>query len=276
MQIEVTREMLSGMFLPRPEDGHKGTFGHALLIAGKYGMAGASILAAQACMRTGVGKLTVHIPERNNDIIQMSVPEAIVEHDKTSQRCFACATDIDVYQAVGIGPGLGTNDETAQALYAQLRLIASKSQVNATSAAFGLVLDADAINLFSMHPEWVSVIPGKTILTPHPGEYQRMVDAGITFEDFILVLKGHPTHIYWQGEECICPWGNNGMGTAGSGDVLTGIILGLLAQGYEPVDAAILGVSLHAISGDIAAGELGCHSVIASDLIRYLPRAFLL
>lgn len=249
---------------PRPADGHKGTFGHALLVSGKYGMAGAAVLAARACLRSGVGKVSVAVPQRNNDILQIAVPEAILVHDRHAER-FTTPIATDSYQAVAIGPGLGTADDTAQALHAQLLLCQGKP----------LVLDADALNILSLHPEWAADIPGGTILTPHEGELRRLTAAGIDTGRFVLVHKGHPTQIIADGQTWLCPWGNDGMATAGSGDVLTGIIAGLLAQGYPPCDAALLGVSLHALSGDAATAALGAHSVTASDLIAHLPEAFL-
>lgn len=242
----------------RPADGHKGTFGHALIIAGKYGMAGASILAAQSCLRSGVGKVTVCCPKKNNDILQISVPEAILLHDP-SDTCYTTPINTDCYDAIAIGPGLGTEPQTAKALETQLQMCTAP-----------LVIDADALNIISLHPEMQRFIPAGTILTPHEGELHRLKDANIDLSPFIVVHKGHPTKIGdWQ-----CPYGNDGMATAGSGDVLTGIICGLLAQGYSPLSAAQLGVTLHALAGDIAAEELGHHSLIASDIITHLPQAF--
>ena len=253
-------------------DGHKGTFGHALLVAGSYGMAGAGILAGRSCMRSGVGKLTVHIPQKNNDIMQVALPEAILHHDKDDKRwtCSPFESCLpNKYSAIGIGPGIGTGQETSEALHRMLEAMAGTS--------IPLVLDADALNILAQNPGWFSLLSTGTIITPHPLEYRRLVEAGVCMDNVILVLKGHPTTITISGNPSAqyqCPYGNNGMGTAGSGDVLTGIILGLLAQGYPPRDAALLGVGLHALSGDLAASELGQHSLIASDQIKYLHKAF--
>ena len=257
---------LQRLWRTRPADGHKGTFGHALIISGKYGMAGTSVLAARSCLRSGVGKVSVGIPRRNNDILQIAVPEAILVHDANEER-FTTPIAPAPYDAIAIGPGLGTADDTAEALHQQLLLCKSAADVP-------LVLDADALNILSQHPEWAGDIPDDTILTPHGGEYRRLTDAGIDLSRFILVRKGHPTHIVTCDDEYVCPWGNDGMATAGSGDVLTGIIAGLLVQGYAPLDAALLGVSLHALAGDAATAVLGSHSVIASDIINHLPAAF--
>ena len=252
-------------------------------------MAGASVLAARACMRSGVGKLTVHIPRRNNDILQISIPEAIIQHDR-SDTMFTEASDLSAYDALAVGPGLGTDETTANAVFEQLE-IAQRMDVPT-------VVDADALNILSQHPDWWSVMPERTIITPHPGELKRLTDAGISTDNVVLVKKGHPTTIIGNrelrnketkkpsgtlepsetlkhAETFICPYGNCGMATAGSGDVLTGIILGLLAQGYSTHDAAVLGVSLHALSGDLATKALGCHSMIASDIIEHLGEAFM-
>ena len=263
---------LHSILRPRPAEGHKGTFGHALLVAGSYGMAGAGILAGRGCMRSGVGKLTVHNPQRNNDIMQTALPEAILHHDEDDMRWTSMPVDTapgTAYNAIGIGPGIGTGQETSDALHRFLESMAG--------CHVPMVLDADALNILSLHPDWLALLPQGTIITPHPLEYRRLVEAGACMDNVILVLKGHPTTITIPGDtpaQYVCPYGNDGMGTAGSGDVLTGIILGLLAQGYPPRDAAILGVSLHAISGDIASEALGRHSLIASDLTDYLPQAF--
>lgn len=270
--MSITIPFLQSILRPRPVDGHKGTFGHALLVAGSYGMAGAGILAGRSCMRSGVGKLTVHIPQKNNDIMQVALPEAILHHDKDDKRWTAMPLDASVpipYNAIGIGPGIGTGQETSDALHRFLESMAG--------CHVPMVLDADALNILSLHPDWLALLPQGTIITPHPLEYRRLEEAGACMDNVILVLKGHPTTITIPGDtpaQYVCPYGNDGMGTAGSGDVLTGIILGLLAQGYPPRDAAILGVSLHAISGDIASEALGRHSLIASDLTDYLPQAF--
>lgn len=272
MPNAITIEMLKSLLRSRPEEGHKGTFGHALLVAGSYGMAGAGILAGRACMRSGVGKLTVHIPRCNNDIMQISLPEAILHHDTSEVRWtslpFAKSENV-AYNAIGIGPGIGTGEATAEALHQLLCVLGSTEMP--------MVVDADALNILAEHPEWFNLLPEGTIITPHPLEYRRLVEAGIEMGNVTLVLKGHHTTItlpHHSAPSYLCPWGNNGMGTAGSGDVLTGIILGLLAQGYSTTEAAAMGVSLHALSGDIAAEELGQHSLIASDLIGNMYKAF--
>ncbi|MBO4906915.1 MAG: NAD(P)H-hydrate dehydratase [Bacteroidaceae bacterium] len=256
---------------------HKGTAGHALLVAGKRGMAGAAILASRAALRAGLGKLTLHTPFSNLDIIQTSVPEAIVSMDIDSN-VVTEAQDATSFQAVGIGPGLGTDRCTAVALHGYL-----KQQLGP------MVLDADALNLLADNREWLADLPHDTILTPHPREFDRLTSSfsddsyerlnrarsfAINYHCF-LVLKGHYTQLCTPtGTVIFNTTGNAGMATAGSGDVLTGIILGLLAQGYLPAEAAQLGVYLHGLAGDLAAKALGEASLIASDIIAYLPAAF--
>ena len=255
---------------------HKGKMGNALIIAGSYGMGGASVLATKACLRAGAGKVTVHTPKRNNVIMQISVPEAIIQFDR-EETTFSEAVDTEDFNAVGIGPGLGTSEQTAIAIIAQLR----RTQCP-------LVADADAINILANHRAWLQQLPKGIILTPHPKEfdrleghcadsYERLMKARYLAERLqgYVILKGHNTSLCLpDGHIMFNTTGNAGMATAGSGDVLTGIITGLLARGYKQEDACVVGMYLHGLAGDIAARELGEESVIASDLIQYLPYAF--
>ncbi len=255
---------------------HKGQMGHALLIAGSYCMAGAAILAAKACLRAGVGKVTVNTPRRNIPILQTAVPEAIIRAGN-EETIFAEAIDTEDYQSLGIGPGLGQSEQTAIAMIAQLR-----------RAQCPVVADADAINILSNHRSWVQQLPQDIILTPHPKEfdkleghcadsYERLTKARNLADRLhgYVIVKGHYTAICMpDGHIAFNPTGNAGMATAGSGDVLTGIITGLLARGYKPQDACLLGVYLHGLAGDLAAHELGEESLVASDIIDYLPKAF--
>jgi NAD(P)H-hydrate epimerase len=262
--------------LKRDPFAHKGKMGNALIIAGSYGMGGASVLATKACLRSGAGKVTVHTPKRNNLIMQISVPEAIIHFDK-EETTFSEAVDTEDFNAVGIGPGLGTSEQTAIAIIAQLR----RTQCP-------IVADADAINILSNHRAWLQQLPKGIILTPHPKEFDRLEgnctdsyerlmkarDLAQRIQGYVL-LKGHNTSLCLpDGHIIFNTTGNAGMATAGSGDVLTGIITGLLARGYKQEDACVVGMYLHGLAGDIAARELGEESVIASDLIQYLPYAF--
>ena len=262
--------------LKRDPFAHKGKMGNALIIAGSYGMGGAAVLATKACLRAGAGKVTVHTPKRNNLIIQISVPEAIIQFDK-EETTFSEAVETEDFNAVGIGPGLGTNEQTAIAIIAQLR----RTQCP-------LVADADAINILANHRAWIQQLPKGIILTPHPKEFDRLEgnctdsyerlmkarDLAQRIHGYVL-LKGHNTSLCLpDGHIIFNSTGNAGMATAGSGDVLTGIITGLLARGYKQEDACVVGMYLHGLAGDIATRELGEESVIASDIIQYLPNAF--
>jgi len=262
--------------LPRSPYAHKGQMGNALLIAGSYCMAGAAVLAAKACLRSGVGKLTVSSPKRNIPVLQQAVPEAVIKTG-TEETIFAESIDTEEYNALGIGPGLGQSEQTAIALIAQLR----RTQCP-------MIADADAINILANHRAWIQQLPKGIILTPHPKEfdrleghsadsYERLTKACNLAERLqgIVILKGHYTAICMaDGHVMFNPTGNAGMATAGSGDVLTGIITGLLARGYQPKEACMVGVYLHGLAGDLAAAELGEESLLASDIIQYLPRAF--
>lgn len=264
------------MLRKRSPFAHKGSMGHGLLIAGSYGMAGAAILAAKAALRSGLGKVTVHTPEKNNDILQISVPEAILRHDNDEYR-FTMPCNPDHYQAVAIGPGIGTAKETAMALIEQIR----RTQVP-------LVLDADALNILGEHRSWIQHLPINSILTPHLKEMDRMNGDCIesferlnkardlaTRQHIYIILKGAWTAVICPtGDIYFNPTGNPGMATAGSGDVLTGIILGLLSQGYSQAEACRMGVYLHGLAGDLAADKLSEESLCASDIIKYLPKAF--
>lgn len=265
------------LLLKRNEFAHKGEMGHALLLAGCHGMAGAAILAARACLRAGSGKVTVRTARRNNDIMQISVPEAIVSADKEDHH-ISEALPMEDYDAVGIGPGIGTNEHTAIAIITQIR----RSQVP-------IVLDADALNILASHRAWLQQLPPGVIMTPHPKEMERMAgnrfsnsyerlckaqDMAEQLKAYIL-LKGKYTALCTpDGNIIFNSTGNAGMATAGSGDVLTGIITGLLARGYQKGDACLLGMYLHGLAGDLAARELGEESLMASDIIAFLPKAF--
>ena len=255
---------------------HKGSMGHALLVAGSRGMAGAAMLAAKACLRTGVGKVTVHTPACNTLPLQIGVPEVVLDVDSDTN-VVSEAVDTDCFKAMGIGPGLGTNENTAIAVIGQMR-----------RAQCPIVVDADALNILAAHKAWLQQIPVGAILTPHIGEFDRL--EGVSTDSYerlskamllaerqhaYIVLKGHYTAIITPGGRVLfSPTGNPGMATAGSGDVLTGIITALLARGYTQGEACAIGTYLHGLAGDIAARSLGEESLIASDIINSLPMAF--
>ena len=255
---------------------HKGSMGHALLVAGSRGMAGAAMLAAKACLRTGVGKVTVHTPACNTLPLQIGVPDVVLDVDSDTN-VVSEAVDTDCFKAMGIGPGLGTNENTAIAVIGQMR-----------RAQCPIVVDADALNILAAHKAWLQQIPVGAILTPHIGEFDRL--EGVSTDSYerlskamllaerqhaYIVLKGHYTAIITPGGRVLfSPTGNPGMATAGSGDVLTGIITALLARGYTQGEACAIGTYLHGLAGDIAARSLGEESLIASDIINSLPMAF--
>jgi NAD(P)H-hydrate epimerase len=274
----LSESQISPLRKPRSPIGHKGTFGHALLIAGKYGMAGAAILAAKACLRSGVGKVTVHTPQRNNDILQISVPEAILSHDADASCFTQPLDDLSGYQALGIGPGLGTSSSTALAVLEQVQL-----------AGLPLVVDADALNILAAHHHALHLLPKGAILTPHLGEFKRLGNRSVNHFTALsearemavtlgiyIILKGRHTAICTpEGKTFFNATGNSGMATAGSGDVLTGILTSLLAQGYDALHACLYGVWLHGLAGDLAAAELSPEALTATDIIEYLPKAIL-
>ena len=265
------------IFKKRSRFSHKGTYGHALLIAGSYGMTGAAILAARACLRSGAGLVTSHIPLSGYPIMQVAVPEVICRIDKSPHYFTGCSVD-ENYTSVGIGPGIGTAPETVAAFASLLETISQP-----------LVVDADALNILAGHPELHALLPENTILTPHPKEFDRI--AGESTNGFnrnlragklavenklFIVLKGAYTAVLLPDGRCFFnSTGNPGMATGGSGDVLTGIVLALLSQGYQPADAALLGTYIHGLAGDLAANENGQQAMIASDIIDNLGKAFL-
>ena len=273
----ITEESLvRSLLMDRNAFAHKGQMGHALIVAGSYCMAGAAVLAAKACLRSGTGKVTVNTPRRNIPILQISVPEAIVQSGN-DETIFTDMVETDDFDAMGIGPGLGQSEQTAVALISQLR-----------RAQCPIVADADALNILANHRAWMQQLPKGIILTPHPKEfdrleghsadsYERLTKARNLAERIqgYVIVKGHYTAICLpDGHIVFNPTGNGGMATAGSGDVLTGIITGLLARGYKQAEACVVGVYLHGLAGDLAAQELGEESLLASDIVNYLPKAF--
>ncbi|MBQ7742454.1 MAG: NAD(P)H-hydrate dehydratase [Bacteroidaceae bacterium] len=259
------------MLKVRDPQGHKGTFGHGLLVAGCKGMAGAAILSARAALRSGMGKLTVHTADFNLPIMQVAVPEAVIETISNGQLSIVNC-QLSMFDALAIGPGLGQSDEARSLL---LNVLQTQPQ--------RLVIDADGLNLLAQMEDWPTLLPKNAVLTPHPMEWQRLTshepDADpcnyAQRHSLYIILKGHATRVYTpQGMVFVNTTGNSGMATAGSGDVLTGILLSLLAQGYSHEDACRLGVWLHGKAGDIAAAQLTEEALIASDIVNHLPAAF--
>jgi hydroxyethylthiazole kinase-like uncharacterized protein yjeF len=255
---------------------HKGSNGHVLLISGSYGKTGATVLSSRAALRAGTGLLTVRVPSCGYVVMQSSVPEAMVLAD-SDDHVITSIPELDSYSAIGVGPGIGQAEATVNAFNALLER--SKKS---------LVIDADALNILATNRNFLHLIPPGTILTPHPKEFERLV--GKWANDFerldkqvalarhlkcVIVLKGAFTSIAApDGKVYFNSTGNPGMATGGTGDVLTGILTSLLGQGYNSVDAALIGVYLHGLSGDLAATDLGFESLMASDIIEYLSQAF--
>jgi hydroxyethylthiazole kinase-like uncharacterized protein yjeF len=275
--IFLTSEIVSKIVHKRAKFSHKGTYGHALLIAGSSGKSGAAILASLSCLRSGAGLLHTHLPKSAVLPLQIVMPEAMISIDP-HEDYYSQMPDIVPFDAIAVGPGIGKEATSVLAL----KLLIQEAKVP-------LVVDADALNILSDNKTWLAFLPKNTILTPHPKEFERLF--GKTRDSFermdvqrsmsvkygiIIILKGSHSCISIPDGSC---WfnstGNPGMATAGSGDVLTGIILGLLAQKYSPVDASILGVFLHGLAGDIAATENGMESLIAGDIVRNIGKAYL-
>ncbi|RFM28335.1 NAD(P)H-hydrate dehydratase [Deminuibacter soli] len=267
---QVTLPLMQSFYKPRQRFAHKGTYGHALLVTGNKGKMGASLMAARACLRSGVGLLTVSTPEWGYPVLQTAVPEAMtIPRDSTAKE------DLSKY-TIGAGPGIGTEKDTL-ALLEQLLQHAQKP----------LVLDADALNLISENQQLLQYIPAGSIISPHPKEFERLF--GKQPDDFarmqraidasrehsiVIILKGHYTLTAFAGRGYFNATGNPGMATGGSGDVLTGILTALLAQQYEPLQAALLGVYIHGLAADLALKNQSMESLLPGDIIEHLGQAF--
>lgn len=287
---KIDKKLASELLRPRPLESHKGIFGHLLLVAGHHGMMGAAVLCAEAALRAGLGKLTAHVPETANIIFQTRLPEAILQFDQQSNQHWASIIEINDYSSIVIGPGLGTDGETQWAFRNVMKQLLDREK---TRTLMPLVLDADALNMLSEDYQLLSFLPAETILTPHLGEMKRLclaLDLPYETQEALLdsaqniatslqihiVLKSHQTHVCTNTGEVfqLDTKGNSGLATAGSGDVLAGLIGGLLAQGYPAKDAALLGVYLHHAAAQECAFRLQPHCMLASDIISCLPQAF--
>ncbi|MEB8330353.1 NAD(P)H-hydrate dehydratase [Flavobacteriaceae bacterium KMM 6897] len=263
-------------YRPREKFSHKGTYGHSLIIGGSYGKIGAVLLASDACLNTGSGLVTAYIPTCGYVPMQTALPEAMVITDINDK----IVTDIqfDVSPTViGLGIGIGQDEITVQALKRFL-------DTNSTP----LVIDADALNIISKNREFLKMIPAQSVITPHPKELERLIgkwqddfeklEKAMAFSmqnDIILVIKGAHTITLFNGKGYINTTGNPGMATAGSGDVLTGMITGLIAQGYDSLRATVFAIYLHGRSGDLAVDQCGYQALTASEIIDFIGDAFL-
>lgn len=272
----IDNNTIEEIYRPRKPFANKGNYGYACLVVGSYGMMGAAVLSARSCLRSGVGKLTCYICKEGYTIMQTAVPEAMCAMFGNS-----FIKDIDNlknFDVIGVGPGIGRHLSHKQLLQKVFK-----------NSEGPVVLDADALNILSSYPAFYKSIPQQSILTPHPKEFERLF--GKSENDFerielalkkakeltiYIVLKGHHTLIATPGGKGFFnSTGNAGMATAGSGDVLTGILTGLLAQKYSSRDACLLGVYLHGLAGDIAAQKLSKEAMVAGDIIDHLGDAFM-
>jgi ADP-dependent NAD(P)H-hydrate dehydratase / NAD(P)H-hydrate epimerase len=263
------------LYIPRDKFSHKGKFGHSLIIGGSYGKIGAVILASKAALSSGAGLVSAYVPKCGYIPLQTSFPEAMVITDVDDEKITAIDFKITPI-VIGFGVGVGTDAKTLDAFERFLKK-------NKTP----LVIDADGINLLAKKPTLLKLLPKQTVLTPHPKELERLI--GVWKDDFdklnkvkalskkynlIIVIKGANTITVFEDKLYINTTGNPGLSTAGTGDVLTGIITGLISQGYNPLVASIFGVYLHGKSADIAVEDYGYQSLIASHVIDYLGEAF--
>jgi len=275
--FQIDNDSISKWIKKRGKHDHKGTFGHALLIAGSYGKIGAAVLSAKAILRTGAGLASVYIPKCGYQILQISLPEAMVLTDQ-NEYSISKTPDLSSYKSIGIGPGLGTDPLTTQVVEEVLK-----------AANIPLVIDADALNIIAENPDFFQLIPQNSILTPHPKEFERLfgkienqferlelqVQKSKELQVFIILKGGYTSISTSDGYIYFSSAGNSGMGTGGSGDVLTGMLTALLAQQYSSLESCLVGVHLHGSAGDLAARDLGQESLMAGDLMEYIGKAYL-
>ena len=274
--MKIIREEFRKRFRSMVKNTHKGIQGHALIVGGSYGKIGSIVLASKACLKTGCGLVTAFIPKCGYEIIQISIPEVMVQTDDYLDHI----TNINLennYQAIGIGMGMGQDADTQRAFHNFLK-----------SNKTHLIIDADGINILSQNLEWLELLPKNTILTPHYKELERLIGKWESEDDklyrvhqlshkynLIIVVKGAPTIVIYHHEIYENTTGNQALATAGSGDVLSGIITSLVAQSYNPLDAAILGVYLHGLTADIGAPKMSYQAFIASDIIENIGNAYI-
>ncbi len=276
-QLMLDRNIIRNIYRPRNAFSHKGNFGHTLLITGSLGKMGAGVLAALACCRSGSGLTTVFIPKCGYTVMQMAVPEAMALIDAEEEYLSGLPEDVEKYDAVGIGPGIGTREETRKMVTFMVRRYKRP-----------LVIDADGLNCIAEQKTLLEKVPPLSILTPHPKEFSRLF--GSFSNDFerieeakrqsrllncIIVLKGHHTLVALPGGmSYFNTSGNAGMAKGGSGDILTGMITSFLAQGYPPDQATLMGVYIHGWAGDVAAREMSLEAMLPGDIINALPAVF--
>ena len=270
MYSQITKEEITSLIKPRQPNSHKGTYGHALLIAGSKGKMGAAVLAAKACLRTGTGLLTVNVPQKERAILQTAIPEAMLMMRQNK-------IEWNKFSALGIGPALGTSLKRLALLKAVLENFSKP-----------LLLDADALTLLAQNKNLWSSIPAGSVITPHPAEFDRMfgpctnhderMKKAITLSTqypWVIILKNYHTLIAADGNVCINTTGNAGLAKGGSGDILSGMVTALLAQGYPSFNAAKIAVYLHGLAADIALKKQSRESLLATDVIECVGEAFM-
>lgn len=270
MKKDLDIVLAKSWYKPRTADSHKGTYGHGFLMAGSKGMMGAAVISSRACLRSGIGLLTIMVPASERNILQQSIPEAMLSFKIPTTK------ELKKYSAVAIGPGIGTEKQAA-----------IKLQEIINGAPQSLILDADALNILSKNNTFLSRLPAHTILTPHVKEFDRIFGTHPSLEarieaamlvakqlNIIIVLKNAVT-IITDGEEIIYnDQPNAGLAKGGSGDMLSGMILAFLAQGYEPLKAAVMGVHIHSAAAQLCLQTQSKESMLASDVIEYIGDAF--
>ena len=270
MYSQITKEEITSLIKPRQPNSHKGTYGHALLIAGSKGKMGAAVLAAKACLRTGTGLLTVNVPQKERAIFQIAIPEAMLMMRQNK-------IEWNKFSALGIGPALGTSLKRLALLKAVLENFSKP-----------LLLDADALTLLAQNKNLWSSIPAGSVITPHPAEFDRMfgpctnhderMKKAITLSTqypWVIILKNYHTLIAADGNVCINTTGNAGLAKGGSGDILSGMVTALLAQGYPSFNTAKIAVYLHGLAADIALKKQSMESLLATDVIECVGEAFM-
>ncbi|MGW9685941.1 NAD(P)H-hydrate dehydratase [Flagellimonas sp. 2504JD1-5] len=272
----VAKPAVLGMYRPRLKFSHKGTYGHSVIVGGSYGKIGAVQLASKACLTMGSGLVTAYVPECGYHSLQTAVPELMVLTDDEDDKIVQIDIPFEP-SVVGIGMGMGTDEETYKAFGEFLKKIPTP-----------IVIDADGLNILSKHPKLLKEVPKQSVLTSHPKELERLI--GIWKDDFeklekaknfaakyncILLIKGAHTMIVDSNKVYVNTTGNPGLATAGSGDVLTGIITGLMAQGYDSLQSAIFGVYLHGLAGDIKASRVGYEALNATGIIDSIGEAYM-
>jgi hydroxyethylthiazole kinase-like uncharacterized protein yjeF len=266
--ITIDKALIKSIYKKRNENSHKGSYGHALLIAGSKNKMGAALIASKACLRSGTGLLTVSIPEEERNTLNTFLPEAMLSFRDNH-------IDFSLFDGIGVGPGLEQN-EAAQKLVHSVFLKAK-----------ALVIDADALNILAQNQDWFSQLPKNSVLTPHPKEFDRLFGnhdseaerriTGITKAknlSCILVLKGHKTFITNGIDSFENTTGNSGLAKGGSGDALTGMITAFLAQNYSCLEASVLGVYLHGLAADITLESQSEESMLITDVIENIGFAF--